>query len=91
MTTFIWTTIYNILSITIKELLFRERQKLSSFCKVGTFNGSSGSKGPGCAAMSYVLDWGIKTTLNPIDVIGEFLLVEVEDHVFLLIFLIMLR
>ena len=79
------------MSVTIDELLLGERQEFFGFGIVSTLNGSNSGKGPGCAATSNVFDWGNTSSINPIDVIGKFLLVNVEDHVFLLMILIILR
>ena len=39
-------SITNAVISAVYELLFRERQELPSFCKMGTLDGTDGGKGP---------------------------------------------
>ena len=52
--------------------------------KVGTLEGSDGAEGPAWAAPALVLDY-IKTSLNPIDIIGEIGIVKGFDVSFLVL------
>ena len=51
----------------VYELLLGEGQEFTCFGEVSTLNGSDCREGIACAAMSLVLDWAIKTLLNPIE------------------------
>ena len=51
----------------INELLLRKGKKFSCFGEVSTLESSYGREGVACATMSLVLDWAIKTLLNPIE------------------------
>ena len=55
----------------VYELLLRQGQKFSCLCKVGTLESPDGGECPACAAMSLILDWYVKTLLNPVDKSGK--------------------
>ena len=57
-------------SSTVNELLLWKVDKLSGCSKVSTLEGTDGGEGPAWATMSLVLDWAIKTFLNPVYVFG---------------------
>ena len=77
--------IFFIFSIAVYKLLLRKGLEFSSFCKVGTLEGTNGGESPACSAISLVFDRGDSTSLNQAEISGRIGLkigqVEVGDLV----------
>jgi len=66
------TTLASVISgVAIKDLLFREREELTSLDEVETFESTGGRERPARAALSLILDGGNSTLVSPINGVGE--------------------